>query len=455
VIPFGCPLWIVLILVFLYGAVLGSFLNVCIYRIPQKENLWVSLKGLGSPPSYCPGCKNHISPLDNIPVIGWLKLGGRCRFCDMRISVRYPLIEFFNGLIFAVVYWLEIPGHYGANITDGGLYSILGPQGLVDSFWLSPTAILHWRYAYHIVLLEALIVATFIDIDIRIIPDGSTLPAMAVGVLCALAIGQVHLAPLWFQEPSLVRSTGLILPDWLNGLLNQPANVGRFYVPQWITAHSHWHGLLVSITGLAVGGGIVWAVRLIGFWVLRQEAMGFGDVVLMACIGAFFGWQPTVVVFFIAPVCAIVVVAGCWIFWQHREIPYGPYLSSAALIVIIGWKQIWPIAERLFAFGPIIIVLAMFMGVMLIAILHLVQLLKRMLGIPLYPDPWIEEWTSADQLAHFSGETIEFYQGHWQPELCEEWLGIPSGRGTAHEQIWRRGCRCHTSRDWHLRQSEM
>ena len=453
-IPFGWPLWIVLIFLFLYGAVLGSFLNVCIFRIPQKDGLWDSLKGLGSPPSYCPGCKNHISPIDNIPVIGWLKLGGRCFYCDMRISPRYPLIEFFNGLLFVFVYWLEIPSDYGAKIGDGGLFTILGPQGFAGSFWLSPSAVLHWRYVYHMVLLEALIVATFIDIDLRIIPDGSTLPAMAVGVLAALTIGQVHLVPLWFQEPSLARSTGLILPDWLNGLLNQPANTGRFYVPSWITAHPHWHGLLVSLTGLAVGGGIVWAVRLIGFWVLRQEAMGFGDVVLMACIGAFFGWQPTVVVFFIAPVCAILVVVCCWLFWRDREIPYGPYLSLGALIVIVGWEKIWPIAERVFSYGPILIVLAMFMGVLLVAILQAMQLVKRMLGIPLYPDPWIEDWTSADQLTQFAGETVDIYQGRWRPETCEQWPGTAAGRGMGFDENWRRGCGCHCSRDWHLRQRE-
>ena len=98
-IPYDIPLPIVLTWLFVFGAVVGSFLNVCIYRIPQHERLWDQLSGLNHPPSSCPYCKKRIWSIDNIPIIGWLILAGRCRFCRHSISVRYAWIEFFNGLL--------------------------------------------------------------------------------------------------------------------------------------------------------------------------------------------------------------------------------------------------------------------------------------------------------------------------------------------------------------------
>ena len=425
------PLWFILASLFVIGSVIGSFLNVCIYRTPQHEKLGRQLRALWSPRSNCPGCHNEILFVDNIPVIGWLKLRGRCRFCKMRISPRYPLVELFNGLLFVAVYWFEVPGGILASLADSSVYSVRGPQGFGG---LSPLALMHWRYAYHMVLLEALVVASFIDFDHKIIPDASTLPAMAVGVLGGWALGQVHLVPFWFQDPSLLRTLQIVLPENLQPLLSGSA------VPGWIFRHPHLHGLLVSLIGLAAGGGIIWIVRIIGSWDLRQEAMGFGDVILMALIGSFLGWQPTVVVFFIAPVCALLVVSALWVIRRDREIPYGPYLSIATLILLLGWKQIWPVAERMFSTGPLVLVFAVFMAVMLAVSLLLMQFAKRLLGIQLYPEEWIEGWTSADQLTHFAGENVDAHQGRWRTEECHEWLGTSTGRGTAYEQQWRCGC---------------
>jgi len=428
VIPFGWPLWIVLIFLFLYGAVLGSFLNVCIYRIPQHHQFWPSLKGLWSPPSSCPNCFHRIPGRDNIPIFGWLKLRGRCRFCRTRIAIRYPAIELFNALLLVMVYWMEVPSGFLASISDSCVYAQFGPQGFADSFWLSPVAVVNWRYAYHIVLIETLLVATFIDFDLRIIPDGVTLPAMAIGIAGGWGLGQVHLVPLWFQDPSIARSLRVVLPEWLHFLANGPA------LPHWFTVYPHLHGLLVSLAGLIVGGGSIWTIRLVGQWVLRQEAMGFGDVILMAMIGSFLGWQPVLIVFFVAPVCAMVVVILTWLVSRHREIPYGPYLSLATLIVILGWQKVWPIAERVFSLGFVLIILAVFMVGMLVATLQMLQGIKRLLGIPLYHDDWEAEWTSADQLFHFSGETIDQQQGQWRRA---SWSGTCSGRGNLYNDLWR------------------
>ncbi len=427
---FGLPIGIVLGWLFILGAVIGSFLNVCIYRIPQQPRLWDALKGLYDPPSHCPRCQTHISFRDNVPIIGWLKLRGRCRYCRGRISFRYPLIEAMNGLLFAVVYWFEVPHEWGASILDSCVYSPMGPTEIPRSFWFSETAIVHWRYFYHMVLLESLVVASLIDFDLRIIPDASTLPAMAVGVVGAFALGRVYLVPVWFQEPQLLSPFQDLLPAWTHFALTAER------VPAWVGNYPHFHGLMVSLVGLIVGGGTVWAVRIIGFRILRQEAMGFGDVILMAVIGSFLGWQPTVVVFFLAPVCALAAVAACWIFRKHREIPYGPYLSLATLLVILGWQTIWPIAERVFSLGPVLLFVVLLMTVFLVLTLQLVQGIKRLMGIPLYPQLWSDEWTSADQLAHFSGETVDEYFGRWR---TEEWPGRDSGRGVQFDNIWKDG----------------
>ncbi len=432
-ILFDAPFWIVALFLFLFGATIGSFLNVCIHRIPQKDQdgLWASLWGLTHPPSTCPRCQTRIAARDNIPVLGWILLRGRCRTCRMRISIRYPLIELANGLLFVLVYWLEIPADYGASIAESCVYSPLGPQGLPGHSWLSPVAILHWRYAYHIVLIEALIVATFIDFDLMIIPDGVTVPAIAVGLIGGAALGQVHLVPVWFQGEHLISHA---LPQWAR--LSTPGSD----VPAWIALSPHLHGLAVSLAGFAVGWSVIWIVRFVGHWVLRKEAMGFGDVVLMGMIGSFLGWQSTLIVFFLAPLCALAINGLSWLLSRKREIPYGPYLSLATLILLLRWDAIWPIAERFYVLGPLLLPIAAFAVVALIVSLFLVQGFKWLVGIPLYDDEQLgnEEWTSADQLTHYAGEDDDLYQGRWRPDDRATWPGELAGRGQRPTEQWRR-----------------
>jgi leader peptidase (prepilin peptidase)/N-methyltransferase len=208
-------------------------------------------------------------------------------------------------------------------------------------------------------------------------------------------------------------------------------------VPAWISAHPHLHGLSVSVAGIVVGGGLVWGVRLIGFWILKREAMGFGDVILMATIGSFLGWQPTVISFFIAATLGAAVGAAVWLFRRDREIPYGPYLSIAVLILLLAFKPVWSVAERIFDLGPLLPVFALFLGGALALSLQAVQLVKRALGIPLYDEQWIEEWSSADQLAHYAGQAVDAHQGRWR---LREWEGKAAGRGTVYLEHWTRGC---------------
>ena len=303
------------------------------------------------------------------------------------------------------------------------------------------------------VLIEALVVSTFIDFDLQIIPDGATLPAMCVGVLGGLVIGQVHLVPVWFQRGDLSNFVALIYDVWGDGAAPPGwlKTITGFWwmsgsgIPSWCAQYPHLHGLAVSLAGLVVGGGVVWIVRIIGQSVLKQEAMGFGDVVLMAMVGSFLGWQPTVLVFVLAPALALIAVAGTWLINRPREIPYGPYLSLAALIVILGWKWIWDMFERVFELGPMLPFLALAMSLGLYGLLQLVQFIKWCLGIELYPPDWVEEWTSADQLSYLAMEQTDPQQGQWRNS---SWPGSQAGTGRIHVDNWRRPQEQQNSSGW-------
>lgn len=412
---------------FVLGCCFGSFLNVCIYRFPSKGRLWDQLRVLNSLPSGCPRCGCSIRWFDNIPVFGWLMLRGRCRQCHMPVSGRYPVVEAMTGLLFMLMYWSEVPGQLGMHAEGSGLFDRNGPQ--IIHGLLSAESWIHLRYLLHMAMICGLIAATFIDLDLKIIPDGCTIPVMVLALAASFALGQLFIVPLWFQDMSSASMVRSVVPEWL-----------RPCVFQWdctlfASRHPHLHGLAVSLVGLLVGGGIVWVVRIAGFWVLRQEAMGFGDVVLMAMIGSVIGWQPVVVVFFIAPLLAIAAAVTAWLTRRHREIPYGPWLSLATLVVLLGWKLIWPVAERLFDMGPLLFPMAILMVAALVLSLLLVQLLKRILGIPLYG---MEEpaaaWTSADHLFFYNSERPDVQTCLW---TRDEWPGSRAGRGLLPGHRWR------------------
>lgn len=275
---------------FAIGTVVGSFLNVCIYRIPwQKSVIW--------PASHCPRCVRPIAPQDNVPVLSWLALRGECRNCGQAIAVRYPLVEALVGLLFAGVYIADV------------VYGVTIPWGPLPA-WIP------LRVVYHLVLVALLVAATFIDYDLIIIPDQITVTGMIVG------IGMGTLVPEIRPDPSHATTMG--------------------------------QGFQVGMIGLMVGGGLTQAFRLLGSLAVRREAMGFGDVTLMAMIGSFLGWQAAVLAFFLAPffglgpaLAKMIVYIGKRLSGRpsssaDREIPFGPYLSMAALVLLLTWTWFWP-----------------------------------------------------------------------------------------------------------------
>jgi leader peptidase (prepilin peptidase)/N-methyltransferase len=271
---------------FVIGSLVGSFVNVCVYRIPwQKSILW--------PASHCPRCLRPVAARDNLPIIGWMLLGGRCRWCGQAISIRYPLVEALVGTLFVAVYLADV---------------VLGAPRLLDTASFM-------RMGYHDILVTLLVIATFIDYDHFILPDEVTVTGMVLG----LGLGTI--LP-WIRAVPAASET------WVGGLTN---------------------GLL----GWAVGGGLVWAFRIGAGVVFRREAMGFGDVTLLAMIGSFLGWQAAILTFFLAPFFglahAIVKLVRLLVKWltmrkivgSDREVPFGPYLSLAAVTLVLTWPRLW------------------------------------------------------------------------------------------------------------------
>jgi leader peptidase (prepilin peptidase)/N-methyltransferase len=402
-----------------------------VYRLPQHPHgqFWPALRGLWTPPSTCPRCRTQIAWYDNVPVFGWIMLRGRCRTCRMWISPQYPIIEFLNGLLFVLVYWCEVPLGFHEPLETSSLFAALGPQTVPGLGGMSPELWLNLRFGYHLVLVEALLAASLIDWRLMIIPDTVTLPAMAVGVAASLT-GTLHIIPLWFQESRLAKDFVHVGPDWLQWMVSDgPA------VPPWISAHPHLHGLAVSLAGLVVGGGVTWLVRAVGSWGLKREAMGDGDVVLMAMVGSFIGWQPVLIAFFLAPAFVFVMLPLRMSLRLSEEIPYGPYLSLSTLVTLIAWKHIWPTFERIFSLGPLLVLFFAAGLAVFVVLLLTMQLIKRLLGIAPGGTPVMGAWTAADQSLFMAGEKVDPETGLWRRE--NPWPGSASGRGSLFEARWR------------------
>lgn len=217
------------------------------------------------------------------------------------------------------------------------------------------------RLFYHGILLWLLVVATITDLRDYLIPDEITLTGILIGVAGATVSGDLQMMHLWI--------------DW-----NQEIpGVQGAYIPEWIKNHHHWHGLAWSVAGMATGAGLTWIVRVTSALILGRQALGFGDVTLMAMIGSFLGWQPTVCVFVLAPLCGIVLALATWVFTGRSFVPYGPYLAAAAVLVMFTWRWIWPPLKWTFGDWQSLALLA---GISLTALLILLGVLRFYWSIP-------------------------------------------------------------------------
>jgi prepilin signal peptidase PulO-like enzyme (type II secretory pathway) len=353
-----------------------------------------------------------------LPVIGWLRMRGQTTSYGAGFWVRPVLVELLLGAGFAALYWWEI-GRYGL-LPDGDL---LGPLPA------AAVGVLHAEFFAHLLLIALMLVASLIDADEKIIPDGITVPGTLLGLALAAicpwtllpaGVGPpqrgLEIVPLLLTSPIAPPNGLLESPDvaslllglgcwwlwcialmprrwyarhgWRRGLGLLAARLRRDVSVRWLLAMGllgsagiaaawfhggqHWLGLLTALAGMAAGGGLIWMVRIVGQAVLKREAMGFGDVTLMAMIGTFLGWQGCLMTFVLANFVALVLGLLVLITRRQQEIPYGPFLSLGALILLVFWAPLWSWALPIFALGMwLLAVLALCLPLMAILLMGL------------------------------------------------------------------------------------
>jgi leader peptidase (prepilin peptidase) / N-methyltransferase len=255
--------------------------------------------------------------------------------------IRFFTVVVLTALLFGALYWAE----HGARVLD---------TDEVQPSWLGR----EMRLYYHLVLMSLLIVATAIDFDCYMIPDRITFPGMFIGILGAVVFGDLQLCHLWV--------------DWSVAI---PQLRGPI-IPAWYDAHHHWHGLAWSSAGLVTGAGLTWLARAVSSRVIGQEAMGFGDVTLMAMIGSFIGWQAVVLVFLLAPLAGLSVGIVIKLATGKSYLPYGPWLSIAATYVLFQWGWLWSQTRVIFSDWLSLTVLAGIGSVCFVLLLGLTRLYR-------------------------------------------------------------------------------
>lgn len=238
-----------LVVASLFGLVFGSFLNVCILRLPNEDP---KARSLIRPPSSCPRCHREIAWYDNIPVVSWLALRGRCRWCGEPISPQYILIELLVGVL-----WLSAALLYG------------------------PTP----RMIQASVLGTILLGIAIIDARHYVIPDELSYGGLVIGLGLALFGGA--------------------------------------------------SGFVTALIGAAVGWGLLWLVRVIGGYVLKQEAMGWGDVKMLAMIGAFVGWRGVLLTVFLGALSGSLIFLPLQLMGKKRLVPFGVFLAVGGAVTFL------------------------------------------------------------------------------------------------------------------------
>jgi len=260
--------------IFVLGLAFGSFLNVCIYRLP----LGISVV---TPRSACPQCKHPIALYDNVPVLSWLILDGRCRHCKARISPRYLTIELLTGALFLACYW-----YFGPTLST-------------------------LKYCTFAFLLLGLI---FTDAETKLLPDKMTLPGLAVGLVFSLLVPVNDLAS-----------------QFLPGMVNLPFS-GELSM--------RMVSLVDSLLGAALGASFIYGAGAIYLRWRGTEGMGLGDVKLMAMVGAFLGMKLTVFTVFTASIAgSLFGLTTVLVVWLKRTHRFMKRLANAQAARRRGWQS--------------------------------------------------------------------------------------------------------------------
>ena len=394
------PIEVRLAILFVLGCCVGAVINLGIYRLawyPRSISPW-SRPHPGAPPRRF---------WDRLPAIGWLGLRREANVYGAGFWIRPMSLELLTGAVFVLLYRWEMVLH--------GLVPprILTPVGVLEPAKIALTAICHEQFIAHVVLFCFMLAAFWIDIDEMTIPDGVTIPGTLAGLAivtlwpyallpeaCEGPFGLPMLTSVWLTSPldsrpweapactawpalaaaiaafcawclALVPGrwytrhgylravkvfTARMVRERITYALLVMAVLGSVIIAKiWSIGGPHWVGLASGLAGIVIGGGLVWIVRILGTAVMHREAMGFGDVTLLAMVGAFLGWQAAVVVFFLAPVAGAVVGLGRLLLRGEKEIPYGPFLCLATAATVLAWPTIWDKADRYFSLGWMLI----------------------------------------------------------------------------------------------------
>ncbi len=270
----GLPFQLMLIAVAIFGAIIGSFLNVVIHRLPLEESIVF-------PNSRCPSCNATIRAYDNIPIISYLLLRGRCRACRAPISWRYPAVEALTAGLFATTFLLR----------SGFSFSL----------------------PFDLLFVAAIIALIFIDAEHMILPNAITYPGIALAFIARLIVPNLY---------------GV-------GVLAEGALAGY---PAWVIS------VVGAIIGALVGGGSLWLVGWLWERLRGVEAMGLGDVKMMFMVGAYLGWPLTMLTIFIAVLAGSIVGVALMARRGERDmqmlLPFGIFLGLGALVSLLTGASI-------------------------------------------------------------------------------------------------------------------
>jgi leader peptidase (prepilin peptidase)/N-methyltransferase len=337
-----------LMLVFVLGAAVGSFLNLCIDRLPYEKSLFW-------PGRRCEGCWQPLPWYRHVPLIGSLIPSGRCRSCGVSLSLRPLVVELFTALGFVGLFSLDILVNvHNLNLLNQHREALR--QGQIPwQGWIV--------FGHHALLLCFLLAASFIDLAHFEIPLSITATGTIVGLVSAL---------LW---PWPWPETIVALPHgFQKGLYPWPL---WHPLPGWLQPGGNWQtGLATGLAGVLAGMALLRSIRFVFGLGRGKEGLGVGDADLMMMAGSFLGWQPVVIAFFVSVFPALLIGLTQLAIRGDQELAFGPSLSLGILLTMLGWRWIGPQVEPLFFDGWVLLFLIVAGGVFLLIASFLLRLIR-------------------------------------------------------------------------------
>jgi leader peptidase (prepilin peptidase)/N-methyltransferase len=396
--PVGDPLTtyhhvVFITFLFLLGSSIGSFINVVVWRLPRGESL-------SHPPSHCPRCNHKLAWKDNIPVFGWIFLGGKCRYCKNPISPRYPIVEFITALLLVAYYLLFFIGHDGPckpAFTDLRndwpsfallMFMICGllAASLIDAETFTIPLQIPWLMAVVGIIIHTVIDDARTPNHLNADPHSVSGPIAlggTIGLMISIVLFLLGFIPQSFAEgePALEVDEDEFQKEMARAKKageeppKRPREYSRveirreigkemlFLLPPMVLAagaalavhfdtklntwwihllgnHDWLSAMLGSLFGALIGAFMIWIFRIMGTLAFGRIAMGLGDVHLMFGVGAIVGAAASVITFFLAPFAGLLVGLYTLLTRKRHELPYGPYLALATAAVLIFYCPI-------------------------------------------------------------------------------------------------------------------